>query len=197
MKLLLTAAAALLMSATPPQQTTKTQRSTTKEETQTTKTEGMQERQGMQGQQGTMKTKTGAMGMKEEAQFLNDADLTWGDPPPGLPKGSQVAVLSGDPAKKAPFTIRIRMPEGYKVMPHWHTNDERLTILSGTMVMRMGDDMNSPAHTMETHSFHMLPGKEHHSAEAKTQVLLQIDGMGPFDIHYINKADDPRSQARR
>ena len=132
-----------------------------------------------------------------EAVSINPAEMKWGDAPPVLPKGAQVAVLHGDPAKKAPFTMRLKMPDGYKIPPHWHTRDEQLTILSGTFILHVGDTMEAPAHQLEAGGFHFLPAKMHHAAEAKGEVVLQIDGMGPFDIHYLNPADNPNKSAAR
>jgi len=128
---------------------------------------------------------------KPEAVTVNAADLKWGDAPPDLPKGAQVAALSGDPTKKGPFTLRLKMPAGYKIPPHWHTQDENLTILEGTLVMHMGDTMDAPAHELAVGAFHFLPGKAHHAAEAKGETVVQLHGMGPFDIHYLNPADNP------
>src|SRR5256885_1014107 len=80
-----------------------------------------------------------------EALLINAADVKWGDPPPALPKGAQLAVLHGDPSKKAPFSLRFKMPDDYKIPGHWHTKDEQLTILSGTFILHMGDNMDAPA----------------------------------------------------
>jgi hypothetical protein len=134
---------------------------------------------------------------KKEAVTVMPGDIKWGDAPPDLPKGAQVAVLHGDPAKKAVFTLRLKMPKGYKLPPHWHTNDEQLTILSGTFVIHMGDTMDAPAHELSAAAFHFLPGKSHHGAEVKSDVILQLDGMGPFDIHYLNPADNPNKSAAK
>jgi hypothetical protein len=139
------------------------------------------------------KKKTAAA--KPEAVTLTPDEIKWGDAPPVLPKGSQLAVLHGDPSKKAPFTIRLKMPDGYKIPPHWHTKDEQLTTISGTLVLHMGDTMDASAHELAAGSFHYLPGKAHHAAEAKGDTVVQIHGMGPFDIHYLNPADDPTKAA--
>ena len=128
---------------------------------------------------------------KPEAMSMNTADIKWGDAPPDLPKGAQIAVLHGDPGKKAVFTIRLKMPAGYKIPPHWHTKDEQLTILSGSFTLHMGDTMDAPGSTLTPGGFHFLPGKMHHAAETKGETILQLDGMGPFDIHYLNPADNP------
>jgi hypothetical protein len=129
------------------------------------------------------------------AMSVNAAEIKWGPAPPDLPKGAEVAVLHGDPSKKAPFTLRLKMPAGYKIPPHWHSNDEQLTILSGTLLLHMGDTMDAPATSLAAGGFHFLPGKMHHAAEAKAETIVQLDGTGPFDIHYLNPADNPNPAA--
>jgi hypothetical protein len=132
-----------------------------------------------------------------EAKSVNAADIKWGPAPPDLPKGAEMTVLRGDPTKKAVFSARIKMPAGYKVPPHWHTKDEQLTILSGTFVLHMGDTMDAPARTLTAGAFHFLPGKMHHAAETKAETIVQLDGTGPFDIHYLNPADNPNPAAAK
>jgi hypothetical protein len=128
---------------------------------------------------------------KAEATSLNPGDVKWGEAPPDLPKGAQLAVLHGDPSKKGPYTIRFKAPDGYAIPPHWHTMDEQLTIVSGTFVLHMGDTMDSPAVDLEPGGYHFLPGKAHHAAETRGETVVQVHGMGPFDIHYLNPADNP------
>jgi hypothetical protein len=98
--------------------------------------------------------------------------------------------------KSGPFTMRLKMPEGYIIPPHWHTQDEQLTILSGTLIMHMGETMDAPAHQLGVGGFHFLPAKMHHAAQAKGETVVQIHGNGPFDIHYLNPADDPTKAAK-
>jgi quercetin dioxygenase-like cupin family protein len=69
---------------------------------------------------------------------INPAGLKWGPAPPGLPKGAQLALLSGNPETKGLFTIRLRFPAGYTVPPHHHTTDEHVTVMSGKMALGMG-----------------------------------------------------------
>ena len=85
---------------------------------------------------------------KPEAMSINAAEIKWGPAPPDLPKGAEIAVLHGDPSKKAPFTLRLKVPAGFKIPPHWHSNDEYLTILAGTLILHMGDTMDAPATTL-------------------------------------------------
>ncbi len=125
---------------------------------------------------------------------ITPAEVKWGPVPPVLPPGAQLAVLHGDPSRKTYFTLRLKMPDGYRIAPHWHTNDEQLTILSGTFMLAMGDEEKN-AHALEPGAYHFLPGQMHHSAAAKGEVVLELHGIGPFDIHYLNSADDPSKKA--
>lgn len=132
---------------------------------------------------------------KAGAMSVNPDEIKWGEGPPDLPKGVQLAVLHGDPSKKAPFTLRLKMPDAYKIPPHWHTRDEQLTIVSGNFILHMGDTMEAPSNSLAAGAFHFLPGKMHHAAEANGETIVQLDGIGPFDIHYLDPADNPNPKA--
>jgi hypothetical protein len=135
------------------------------------------------------------MKMKPTAVSVNAKELKWGDAPPDLPKGMQISVMYGDPFKAGPYAMRLKMPDGYKIPPHWHTQDEQLTILQGSFVLHMGDTMKAEAHTLDAGGYHFLPGKMHHAAEVKGDTVVQMQGTGPFDIHYLNPADNPNPKA--
>lgn len=144
----------------------------------------------------TTKQSAGKVGKKAPV-MMNPEQVTWGEAPPHLPKGAQLAVMFGDPTKKGTFTVRLKFPDGYKVAPHWHSNDEELTIISGTLVMRAGDSPTSEAHAITTGGYHFQPGKVHHSAEARGETIVQIHSTGPFDIHYVNPDDHPNPEAKK
>jgi mannose-6-phosphate isomerase-like protein (cupin superfamily) len=133
----------------------------------------------------------------EMAVNLNAKEMKWGEAPPDLPKGAKMVVLYGDPSKAGLFTLRGKFPAGYKVPPHWHSNAELLTIISGTVIMHMGDTMTAEPHRLTVGGFHSMPAKMHHALEAKTETVLQVSGEGPFDIHYLNEADNPTSKTAR
>jgi len=115
-----------------------------------------------------------------------------------LPKGAKLAVLYGDPGKPGPFTIRLSAPAGYKIAPHWHTQAEALTVVSGALYLGMGDQAKtSSAHALNAGGFHYLPAKQHHYAFTKSAAEIQISGDGPFDINYINPADNPDKSAQQ
>jgi len=119
--------------------------------------------------------------------------IAWGPPPPGLPAGSKAAVLAGNPGAEGSYTIRAWMPDGYKVMPHWHAADENLTVISGTLHVGMGDTFDKDKATaVHAGGFSVMPAQMHHWVWAEGETVLQIHGNGPFSITYVNPADDPR-----
>jgi Cupin domain len=129
---------------------------------------------------------------------INPGSIKWGDAPPSLPKGAKLAVLYGDPSKAGPFCIRLMAPAGYKIPPHWHSQAEALTVISGTFYLGMGDKMDATAaQPLKAGGFHYLPPKEHHFAFSKASSVVQINGEGPFDITYIDAADDPQKTTKR
>ena len=134
----------------------------------------------------------------EDQVMMNAGDITWGDAPPSLPKGAKLAVLNGDPGKSGPFTIRLKAPANYKIAPHWHSQTENLTILSGALYLGMGDKMDAKsAHALKPGGYHYLPAKQHHFAFTKGPTIVQVSGEGPFDINYIDAKDDPMGAAKK
>ena len=130
--------------------------------------------------------------------YMNPGDMKWGDAPPNLPKGAKITVLSGDPGKDGWFVARLKMPAHYRIPAHWHSQDEDLTVISGTMYLAEGDKLETKhAHGMKAGAYHHLPAKAHHYAYTKAATVVQINGKGPFDINYIDPNDDPMKGAAR
>jgi quercetin dioxygenase-like cupin family protein len=120
------------------------------------------------------------------------SDLKWGDPPPVFEKGASFTVVSGDPSKDGLFVVRLKMPAGYRVNPHWHPADEHVTVLSGTFAIGMGDKFDkSTMKELPAGGYTLLPAQMHHYAMAKTAAVVQVHGMGPFALTYVNPGDDP------
>ena len=129
--------------------------------------------------------------------MLPAARVVWGDGPPILPPGGKMAVLSGDPSKAVPFVIRAQLPAGYKVPPHWHPTDEHITVVSGTVALGMGEKFDQAAmQDLPVNGYALLPAEMRHSFMAKTAATIQIHGMGPFAVNYVNAADDPSKQKK-
>jgi mannose-6-phosphate isomerase-like protein (cupin superfamily) len=119
--------------------------------------------------------------------------VKFGPAPPFLPPGSELAVLEGNPmGSSGDFTIRLKMPDGYKVAPHTHPNRENVTVLSGTLKVGMGDQFDaSKMMSFAPGSFAYLDPSMHHYAMASGETVIQIHGMAPVKFNYINPADDP------
>lgn len=148
---------------------------------------------GIAAEQKAKELKTSAGAETAAHVVLTPADFQWGDAPLGLPPGAKLAKLEGDPAKKGPFTVRLQFPAGYKVAPHTHPTAEKVTVISGTALFGMGPKFDEPAaKEMEAGSFLIMPAGMQHFAMAKSETVLQVSGKGPFEIKYVNPADDPR-----
>lgn len=107
-------------------------------------------------------------------------------------KAASFAVISGDPGKPGLFVVRLKMPAGYKIAPHWHPTDEHVTVLSGTLALGMGEKFDKPSmKKLPAGSYALLPAEMRHFAMATTAATIQVHGQGPFALTYVNPADDP------
>jgi mannose-6-phosphate isomerase-like protein (cupin superfamily) len=133
-----------------------------------------------------------AQPMHAQNAFTQD-QVKFAAAPPFLPPGAQLAVLEGDPmASSGDFTIRLKMPDGYKVAPHTHPNRENVTVLSGTLKVGMGDQFDaSKMMSFGAGSFAYMDPSMHHYAMASGETVIQIHGMSPVKFNYINPTDDP------
>ena len=126
---------------------------------------------------------------------LQPRALKWGPPQPGLPPGAEIAVVAGDPSKAEPYVVRAKLPSGYRVMPHTHPTDENVTVLSGTAHVAMGDRFDAKqGETLPTGSFFTAKQGMQHYFWVTSPAVIQVHGIGPFEITYVNPADDPRSK---
>ena len=127
--------------------------------------------------------------------MMNAADMKWGPAPPGLPAGGEMTVLTGDPGKPGPFTVAARFPDGYIVRPHWHPTTENLTVLSGSLLVGMGDKYaEGSMKPLNQGGFATMPAKSNHFVKAKGATTITISSTGPFEITYVDPKDDPRKK---
>ena len=119
--------------------------------------------------------------------------VSWGNVPPFMSPGAQLAVLEGDPtASSGDFTVRLKMPSGYRIAPHWHPNRENVTVISGTFLVGMGDTFDqAKMASFPAGSFAYLDPDMHHYAMASGEVIVQVHGMSPIQFNYVNPQDDP------
>jgi len=119
--------------------------------------------------------------------------MQYGPPPPFVPPGAELAVLEGNPmGATGDYTIRLKMPDGYKIAPHWHPKRENVTVISGTLKVGMGDKFDeSKMMSFPAASFAYLDPSMHHYAMASGATVVQIHGMSPVKFNYIDPNDDP------
>jgi quercetin dioxygenase-like cupin family protein len=123
--------------------------------------------------------------------------VKWGPAPPSLPTGAQAAMLFGNPAEEGPFVLRLKFPAGFIVPPHRHSKDELVTVISGRFTVGAGEKLDrASAQPLPPESFVHLPAGMPHFALVDEETVVQINGQGPFDITYVNPADDPRQQTQ-
>ena len=139
-------------------------------------------------------TFTIATAVAQSTHTLVPADtVQWGPAPPVLPSGAQISVLEGNPSEKGAVTLRLKFPANYNIPAHWHSMTERVTVLSGAFHVGMGDKLDRQAsQTLEPGGFVSLPASMRHFAWTATPTVVQIDLEGPFDIFYVNPAEDPQ-----
>jgi hypothetical protein len=124
--------------------------------------------------------------------------VQWGAAPPFLPAGAEIAVLEGDPSAKGPVTLRLRFPSNFEIPAHWHSMAERVTVISGMFHVGMGDKLDRhKSQTLEAGGFASLPANMRHFAWTSAPTIVQINLEGPFDIFYVNPADNPQSKLTR
>ena len=123
-------------------------------------------------------------------------DLHWGPAPAVFPKGAEMAVVTGDPGKAAPFVVELRMPDGYRIPPHFHPTDETVEVKQGTFLYGMGDVFDvAKTKPMRVGDKGNIPATMHHFATAQGITIVAVSSMGPFALTYVNPADDPQKHA--
>ncbi|MEZ0228505.1 MAG: cupin domain-containing protein [Planctomycetota bacterium] len=130
----------------------------------------------------------------ERAHIVRAAeDLEWKDGPQALPPGAKIAILAGDMKSRELFAVRLKFPKGYKIKPHWHPVDENVTIISGRAHMATGDKFDTAGgHELRAGAFTVMPAKLHHYFWTTEDTIIQLHGIGPWGITYVNPEDDPR-----
>ena len=126
---------------------------------------------------------------------MNADEIKWGPAPPVLPAGAKMAVLTGDPAGNGFVTVRLKMPAGYKIPPHWHPTDEHVTVLSGSLAIGMGDTLDKKqSKLLKVGGYGVAPANMHHFAWTPAGATIELSLMGPLQVTYVNPADDPSAK---
>jgi quercetin dioxygenase-like cupin family protein len=120
-------------------------------------------------------------------------DIDW-KPFAAFPPSVRLAVVVGQPSEAGPYTIRVKVPHGVKLMPHRHSEDRVYTVISGVFYIGLGDQFDP--HKLQAFppgSVIVLPGNTPHFHWAKSsEYVTQVTAIGPLGLEYITAKDDPR-----
>jgi quercetin dioxygenase-like cupin family protein len=128
-------------------------------------------------------------------EATDDGEIEFGPAPDVFPAGAEMAVLQGDPGAEGDlFTVRLRFPDDYVLPPHWHPTDEHVTVISGTLLVGLGDTFDEAAllPPLEAGDFITAPANANHYATVIGVTDVQVHAVGPFALTYVNPEDDPR-----
>ncbi len=116
----------------------------------------------------------------------DDKRLEWGPCPPFIGKGCEIAILHGDPAKNN-LDIFFKVPGDFAIPHHWHTSAERMTLVSGNMLVTYDDQASEH---LETGTYAYGPSKLPHTAycEKGDPCVLFIAFEEPLDAFEVMKA---------
>ena len=130
-------------------------------------------------------------------KIVTAADTPWGEGPPSLPAGAQMVILDGHPGRPGPFAIRLKMPAGYKIPPHTHTVAERLTVISGTVHLGIGEKFEESAgRQLNAGDFAVIPPGVAHFAWSAAEAVLQIHSEGPFQRKFVEPVHDSPAERK-
>jgi quercetin dioxygenase-like cupin family protein len=115
--------------------------------------------------------------------------------PAAYAKGAQFTVVKGDPTKEGLYVVRLKVPAGFRIAPHTHPNDENVTVLSGTFGIGTGPTFDQKkGTTVKAGGYAYVAKGMQHFAWFPEETVIQLHGMGPQGITYVNPNDDPRAQ---
>jgi len=122
-------------------------------------------------------------------------NIAW-KPFPAFPPLARLAIVVGQPLQEGPYTIRVKVPRGVRLMPHRHPEDRVYTVISGTFYIGLGDQFD--AEKLQAYppgAVIILPGNTSHFHWAKSgEYITQVTAIGPLGLEYIDAKDDPRSK---
>ena len=130
------------------------------------------------------------------AQSLLPDQIQWTQGKSTLP-GGQSATIFGNPGKPGLYITRFKQPPDYKVAPHRHPEERVYTVMSGTFYIGFGDRFDaSLLKAYPVGSVIVVPANASHFHWMRSgESVVQITGIGPSGIDYVDAADDPRKPA--
>ncbi len=132
---------------------------------------------------------------QDVVRIILPEDVEW-KPFAAFPPSVRLAVVAGQPSQDGPYTIRVKVPHGMKLMPHRHPEDRVYTVISGVFYIGLGDRFDDQKlQAYPPGSVIVLPGNTSHFHWAKSgEYITQVTAIGPLGLEYVNFKDDPRRQ---
>ncbi len=94
--------------------------------------------------------------------------------------GAFAATIDGSTTKAAPYTIRVHIAQGGKILPHTHPDDRLITVVAGNLCYGFGETFDEQGCTMYPEGSHFLvPGNLPHYGFGKEEAVYQESGVGP------------------
>lgn len=123
-------------------------------------------------------------------------EIDW-RPFPSFPPSARLAIVVGEPTQAGPYTIRVKVPKGVKLMPHRHPEDRVYTVISGTFYIGLGDEFDAgKLQAYPPGAVIVLPGDTSHFHWAKSgEYVTQVTAIGPLGLEYVDAEDDPRNKS--
>jgi quercetin dioxygenase-like cupin family protein len=92
--------------------------------------------------------------------------------------------------------IRVKVPDGVKLMPHRHSEDRIYTVISGVFYIGVGEEFDpEKLEAYPPGAVIVLPGNTPHFHWAKSgEYVSQVTATGPLGFEYVNSKDDPRNE---
>src|SRR6516162_10966411 len=138
------------------------------------------------------------MSQTTDHKLVTPAEIQWEPGPAVLPTGAQAAALYGDPTKDGLFSMRFKLPKGYRVPPHTLSKAGLFTVISGTFRIGMGEKADpSKAKAMPAGSFIALAPGTPHFVVVDEETVVQLNNIGPWVITYIDPKEDPRRKPKQ
>jgi quercetin dioxygenase-like cupin family protein len=130
---------------------------------------------------------------QERFRVIRSEEIEW-KPFPAFPPAARLAVMVGEPTKPGPYMIRVRLPDGTKMMPHKHAEDRIYTVISGVFYIGLGEEFDESKLTAHgAGTVLVLPGGQSHFHWAKSgDYVTQVTAIGPLGLEYVEPTNDPR-----
>ena len=132
----------------------------------------------------------------KEHVLLTPGELSWKSAPTSLPAGAEIVVIEGNLSNAEPFIFRLKLPKNYKLAPHTHPAIEHVTVISGTLYFGTGSEfVPEKAKAYPAGSVIIMPiGHAMFGFTKDQETIIQVHGIGPWGLTYLNPDDDPRKK---